>query len=267
MQVRINKIEYTLPMSLSDITIAQMKDVAKLWSEEAPEEAKKKLAAGDEIWSDDRESIAPVAAEIFGLLCNIAPEVLERIEPVQLEVVTDIILERVIKPVVALENIELEHNKTFTFNGETYNYPTIEYDLAGEPMPLSDTIALQGAQVTDAMIAQKDTYQYAALIVAILCLKEGEQYDLKVAKQRAVEFEQLPAQVFVEVFFCLLQLTATFGQLTQIYTLTGQLAERAVRLAEYKSTAGSTESISSGRICRLKLFWRAVCRFMNLWRR
>lgn len=110
----------------------------------------------------------------------------------------------------------------FEFNGEEYFLPASKDVLGTErPMGFISTIQFCEAADLDEYMRKLDKKQFGvfANIVAILCVKAGEEYDEDIMLKRAKEFEGLTMDIVWEVFFYLDQLldmyttaTVTFFQ-------------------------------------------------------
>ena len=121
----------------------------------------------------------------------------------------------------------------FDWQGERYYYPASGTDMAGNPVYMQGLSALQLAQVSDlAAVGGKmeaGEYAYAATMVAVVCLKEGEVYTEELARRRTPLFATLPMSVVLEVFFCLRQLTAISLMNTRIATAEAERKRSAIQ--------------------------------------
>lgn len=225
MKIKFAEREYNLPITLWDITISQAKHISELW-EKAPESVIKRIKGADvEVWSSDLEKEDEIMLDTISFLTGIDRDMLSRTSHETIELVARLLHREIIFPILT-SLAPVEGIEKFEFRDNTYLLPLYDLDVSGQTMPLSNETAMTWSEAADLMTAQKDSFKYMALIIAILCRKEGEKYDERVAKRRAVEFEELPAQIMFEVFFCLSNLAIIWSQNSLIASRAAELRRR-----------------------------------------
>lgn len=222
-QMLLNGTTYRVPSMLKEITIAQAMEVERMYNA-CPESVIKSWNDPTvEVWSGDRSEEYSVLRAITAYLADVPRAELDYIPDSQIMPLLDFIRKQFVAQINfgLFATDEVEQMECFDFEGERYYLPISESDVNGDTTPLAKECALTWAQATDLMIAQKDGHKYMPLIIAILCRPLGEKYNEQTAKKRAEAFINLPANIMVEVFFCLQVLSniyrlSTLGALARV---------------------------------------------------
>jgi len=102
--------------------------------------------------------------------------------------------------------------KSFKIDGEKYYFPK-SLRLYGDVIPMADEEVAPFAEAADIDLAirelRRDGVLRFPLFMGIYCRKEGEQYEEKIALQRAEIFKKVDMSIVWSLFFCIVQLTRT----------------------------------------------------------
>jgi hypothetical protein len=136
----------------------------------------------------------------------------------------------------------------FTHNGTNYYLPKAEEAL-GTMIEAYDTTIVEFQQASDVQLAMQDVIggniSGLKTMIAIYCRPKGEKYNEKKAIERANQFGELPMDLALGVFFCILESVNQF--ITD--TLLSLGAQEALNMAElskspdWKVLAGLLQSV------------------------
>lgn len=118
------------------------------------------------------------------------------------------------------DSFEFKSEKYPQFNGE-YFIPKTKKNIMDE-VKMGKISTIQFTESTDLKISMmtldEETYHKIFNIVAILCLKEDEEYDEDVCLERAEAFRELTMDIVWSVFFYLEVLNIMSKSITESYT-------------------------------------------------
>ena len=207
----INNQCYSCPTSWDDITLQQAVALDE-FTENLSKEVKDRLAAKYEpsaerdIPDTDSQTMLQIFEQkLFALLCKIPENVVQQTDPKQINRIVDQYLIHFATGMIFEPDYEPRHIQSFEWEGERLFLPKSDTDLQNIEMPLAQVSAIELCEATD--LYNADRILQAAMIIAILCRPEGEQYDENKAKLRAKTMGTLPMSIALEVFFCLSQRT------------------------------------------------------------
>lgn len=86
-----------------------------------------------------------------------------------------------------------EKSGAFRWKGKTLRYPRTGTGFGGEAVYFENVSAAELCEATDLYLAGK--WEYAPLIVAVLCRRSGEKFDETAAVKRARQMKKLPMRV------------------------------------------------------------------------
>lgn len=178
--------------------------------------------------------LADFQREVVGILCDIPTDILSVANSGDIaEVYNTMLATYAMSMMYQTLGFEPKGVAYFDWQGERYYFPDSGKDIVGNPAYMQGLSALRLAQLSDLAAAGDKMaggeYGYAATMVAIACLREGEQYSEAIARERTPIFASVPMSVVLEVFFCLQQLTIISQMNTRIAMAEAERKETSAR--------------------------------------
>lgn len=205
---------YSIPYNVEALTIEQGQRLTRYIDENADEEYRAFMTGENvptqKVWSSRLKETTRLVCGAIAEVSGFTVSAFEGLTLRQQRVFCDAFELEVIRPLYALGVYKPQGLSSFDFEGETYLLPKFSADGFGGEMPMAEETADTFAESNDLYLACENALDNMPLIVAILCRPEGEEYDEKVARERAEAFKRLPMSVALEVFFCKLIRMSTF---------------------------------------------------------
>lgn len=207
----INGIGYACPENWGEITIGKASQLQALTASQ-PEAVSKYLmslaeGAGMTLTEAEAADYDTYRRNVLGLLADVPDEILEHTIEADVVDVFDGCLVLFAVSMAYTPIYEPKGMDSFLWIGETLHFPTSGEDVLGLSTPLEAISAREFCEASD-VVAASDM-RLAPLLVAILCRPQGEPYIEAQVKRRAKTMADLPMSIYLELFFCLLQLIAT----------------------------------------------------------
>ena len=151
-------------------------------------------------------------AKLLSLFCHVDPEVAAAVDPVDRKRFIACLIRRFINPLqkslfrensnacdmdASLPLMGADQGK-FRCGDETLCFPKSERTFDGACIPLCDVSALQWCEAADLYLADK--WEYAPLIVAVLCKGDESEYMEPVVKRRAESMKNCPMSIITDLF-------------------------------------------------------------------
>jgi len=227
-KIKVQDKEYDLINDWSELTIQKFLEVQRI-CDKAPEKLKKLIGHVYFGEKDEIEKMNFSNREQLKTFPKFYGDILLEMSDVPKEVVKTMdfesrvihfnnhLIKFVIGCLFAPVDIPEISNDSFKFEGETFILPKSRNVLGNErPMGYISTIQFTESADLDIYMRDLDDKNYGVLanIIAILCLKEGEEYDEDVCLKRAEKFRNLTMDIAWDVFFYLDELLNTYTKAT-----------------------------------------------------
>jgi len=194
-----------------DLTLNQAKAIIDI---PIPEKLKKHLETGNLLDSTPNEELDVFPRYYIEVILALSDIPREEFEIVKygffrhVQYITDFFYKYCLEYLLALSNAPKEDTLTsiisFDFKGEEYIIPS-DKKIAEMIIPLADEKAITFVESTQLMSSMFETktigIENMALIIAILCRKDREEYNEQTALKRAEDFKELTMDIVWGIFF------------------------------------------------------------------
>lgn len=251
--VNIGEKEYRIKNEWQDYTLRDAIDVYKAISN-APKTMQELYKATTQEELDEIEITSEEMARAFPkwygemiTLCSDIPEdVMKKVYTPDRTIIFKSYLDAIVKGLVHYPE-DIEMITEFEWEGVVYKLPESR-TILGEEQLGDNTIALQWTEVSDLEYftqgLEGGKYEFAANIISILCLPEGEEYDEDVSLKRSEMFMDLPMNIVHGVFFSTLDYINKCNQ-RMIRSLAEDLRESQIlNQLHYQSLVGTDQFLA-----------------------
>lgn len=259
----INKVEYHLKASWSEITIAE---AIKLQAIPIPERLMQLIQTGQD--NTTKADLLKTFPDYFGkvicTLSDIPMEVIDHIHAGDRAGIYSEYLKGLICDLVFMQSANVATVESFTFEGVEYKLPHTA-EVFGKGLPFYGVSAVTFTEMADLQLAVSDLaaggLKAAPMLIAVACREVGTLYNEGNTIALANRFEQLPMSVFWQVFFSFNEVLKNWLKLS-LQSLTEQhqqQTERLQRLTGQRSGHTYTRLHGRGLLARFSRLSNWMC--------